>query len=63
MTRYTVGPKPGNRKGWKVEANGIKQTDHRKKKNALARARQFADPGDTISVQDRTGSFQRRIKV
>jgi hypothetical protein len=61
-TEYTVGPKSGNRSGWKVEANGIKQSDHRKKKNALAQAKSYADTGDVISVQNRNGQFQRRIR-
>lgn len=62
VTRYTVGPKSGGRKGWKVEANGIKQSDHRKKRRAIEKAKSYASSGDPISIQNRNGEFQRKIR-
>lgn len=61
-TNYTVGPKPGNKKGWKVEANGRVVSRHNKKQTAMEKARQLADGNDSITVQDRNGKFQKRIR-
>lgn len=61
-TSYTVGPKPGDRTGWKVEANGRVVSRHRKKSTALKRARELADRNDTITIQNRNGRFQKRIR-
>ena len=59
---YTVGPKRGNRSGWKVESNGRIVSRHNKKQRAISRARELAGANDTITVQDRRGNFQRRIR-
>lgn len=61
-TTYTVGPKAGNRKGWKVEANGRVVSRHNKKRTAVQKARGLADRNDSITVQDRNGNFQKRIR-
>lgn len=62
MPTYTVSPKPGNRKGWKVESNGRVVSRHNKKENALSEARRLArNNGGTITVQGANGQFQRRI--
>lgn len=61
-TTYTVGPKPGNRKGWKVEANGRVVSRHNKKRTAVKEAKRLADRNDSITVQNRNGSFQKRLR-
>ena len=59
---YTVGPKAGDKKGWKVESNGRVVSRHNKKQTALSKARELADRNDSITVQDRNGRFQRRFQ-
>jgi hypothetical protein len=61
-TNYTVGPKSGSRSGWKVEANGRVVSRHNKKNTAVQKARDLADRNDSITVQDRNGNFQKRLK-
>lgn len=62
MTQYTVGPKGGNRSGWKVESNGRIVSRHNKKTTAVSKARQLADRNDSITVQKADGTFQKRIQ-
>lgn len=61
MTDYTVGPKGGTRKGWKVEANGRIVSRHNKKRNAVQEARRLRDSHDTVTVQGANGQFLRRV--
>lgn len=60
-TTYTVGPKPGDLKGWKVEANGRTVSRHNKKRTAVDRAKDLADRNDSITVKDSDGRFQKRL--
>lgn len=60
-TDYTVGPKPGDRTGWKVEANGRVVSRHNKKRTALEEAKRRADRNDSITVQNARGQFQKRL--
>lgn len=61
-TTYTVGPKPGDRKGWLVRANGRIVSRHNKKSTAEDRARELADRTDTITVKNSRGQFQKQIR-
>jgi len=59
MTTYTVVSRG---KMWDVEANGRVVSKHRKKTRAVSKARDLADRNDSITVQNRKGRFQKRIR-
>lgn len=61
-TTYTVGPKPGNKKGWRVLANGRTVSKHNKKHTAEKKAKKLADRNDSITVKDSNGRFQKRLQ-
>lgn len=61
-TTYTVGPKPGDRTGWKVTANGRTVSRHNKKRTAVEKARELGDGTDPITIKDSDGQFQKRIR-
>lgn len=63
MTQYNVMPKSGNRKGWKVVANGRTTSRHNSKSTAKNAARSRASRGDTIVIHDRNGRIQSRRDV
>lgn len=63
MTVYNVVPKRGNRKGWKVEADGRVTSRHNTKANALSAARDRASSGDQIIIHRSNGRIQKRRRV
>lgn len=62
MAVYTVGPMPGDSKRWRVKKDGYQISKHNAKANVKQQARDEAGPNDSITVKDRHGKFQKRIK-
>lgn len=62
MATYTIGPMPGDSKRWQVRKDGYRVTKHNSKSNAKQEARKRAGPNDSITVKNRKGQFQKRLR-
>lgn len=61
FTTYTVAPVPGGKR-WRVLADGREVSKHNAKTNAIQKAKKLADRNDSITVMNKGGQFQRRIR-